>query len=125
MQDRSGPHYGGPERGSDRLVTKTDAEHGYLACQLLDHRDAYAGLSRGAWPRRDDNSFKVAQPRFDLVNSDLVVTNDFHLYSKFGDELVQVVGKRVVVIYEQNHETASAISIDSASSMARTSARIL
>ena len=62
--------------------------------------NADAGLVRSAWPRRHDDPLRPH--RFDFFNSDLIVAANLDLCSQFSDVLNQVVGKRIVIVEDEN-----------------------
>src|SRR3984957_1305391 len=85
----------------DRLMPQTHAENRKLPRQFLDQLH---GNSRLLWRTRTRRNYNAL--RFftrDLLNADLVVAVHFHLASQLTQILRQVVGKRVVVIEQQNH----------------------
>src|SRR6476660_5498057 len=119
------PHDGSAERRTYRLVSEAHAEDRDLSRKLLDERDTNPRLGRRARSGGDDDPVELSAPRPDLIDCDHVIPDDVHLRAKLREELVEVVGERIVVVDQQNHRAPSELSIDSASSIARTSARIL
>src|SRR5258708_8566493 len=68
---------------------------------MLDQINADARVLRRTRARRDHDAFRLHG--FDFVNRDLVVAADFDLCSEFPEILNQVVGKRIVIVENEDH----------------------
>src|SRR4030095_310472 len=106
---------------ADPLVAQADAEHRRAPPELADdvHRDA--GVFGPPRARRNHDAIRLH--RFDLAERDLVVAAHGRRRSQLAQVLRQGVGKRVVVVDEENrHSSVSAISM--ACSRARALSRV-
>ena len=112
------------EGGADRLVSQADPEDRDLAGEPADRLQADAGVLRPARAGRDDDA--LGRKRRDPVRVDPVVAE--HADLLVGDlrqVLEQVVGKRVVVVDQDVHQSStpsartSAPSFSSVSSSSR------
>ena len=111
-----GKGHGSAERFADGLVPQADAQNREPPAQLPDHLDADACIFRPAGAGGEDNARRVQ--RGNLFHRHGVVADDPDVRFQRTDELVQVIGKAVIVIDQQDH----ASSASSACSMARTTA---
>src|SRR5690606_7502288 len=82
------------------LVTETDAEDGDGRAELPDHLEAHArvlGLTRAG---RDEDA--LGAHRGDVADGDSVVPSHLHLRSELAEVLYEVVGKRVVIVDDED-----------------------
>src|SRR5438477_13066082 len=77
-----------------------------LARQLLHQLNADPGILRRARPRRDHDPLRLA-PR-DLIDGYLVVAMHFDVAAQLTQVLRQVIGKRIVVVQQQDHRVRNA-----------------
>jgi hypothetical protein len=88
------------ENSPDALMTETNAEDRHFRSQDADDLVANASVFRTAWSRR--NTDPVGRERFGFGDSDLVVPLHNDIATKHAEILDEIVGKRVVVIDDQN-----------------------
>src|SRR2546425_2977771 len=88
------------ERRSDRLMPQANSKNRKLRGQALDEFHGNARLLRRAWARRNHDLLRLAASN--LFHGDLVVAMHLHLAAQFAEILRQVVGKRVVVVEQQD-----------------------
>ena len=81
---------------ADGLVAEADAENRHPAAKFADDIFADARLLRDARPRRDDDARVML--RLDLGHCRLVMADDLDVRAKLRQQLVDVVGKGVVII---------------------------
>src|SRR5688572_13566671 len=89
-------------------MTEADAEDRHARTEAANdvHRDA--GVLRAARSGRDEDLLR--RHGLDLTDRDLVVASDAELRAQLAQVLDQVVGERVVVVDDENHSPACAIS---------------
>ena len=93
-------HFSAKSR-ADRLMAETDSEQRNLAGKVADQFNADAGILRSARSGRNHDPFRPH--RFNLVNADLVIAPNLNLSAQFAQVLTKVVGKRVVVVENEDH----------------------
>src|ERR1700688_2182668 len=101
MKQRRRTLYLPAESRPNGLVPQAHAKNRKLPCQSLNQLH---GDPRFLWrtrSRRNHNPLRFFTR--DLLNANLIVAVHFHLASQLTQILRQVVGKRVVVIEQQNH----------------------
>src|SRR5512147_478390 len=86
---------------ADRLVTQTYSEQRHFPGEVANQFDADAGFSRRAGTGRDHNF--LWSHGFDFRDGYLVVATNLNLSAQFPDVLDEVVGKRVVVVENEDH----------------------
>src|SRR5689334_23287808 len=87
---------------ADGLMAKANAKDRHFSSKSIDRpkRDSRAvGRSR---TRRDQDLFR-SQFRLDLVDGDLVISNNLHIRPQLTQILDEVVGERVVIVYNEQH----------------------
>src|SRR5256712_426135 len=89
------------ERRPDRLMPQANSKNRKLRGEALDEFHGNACLLRRARARRNHDLLRPAAGN--LFHGDLVVAVHLHLASQFAQILRQVVGKRVVVVEQQDH----------------------
>ena len=89
------------ESRSDGLMAKAHTEDRNVAGEAPDQRNADAGFLRSTRAGRNDDAFGAPGP--DFVEGDLIVAANFELLTHLPKILGEVVGKRIVVVEEQNH----------------------
>src|SRR5258708_26281125 len=100
--DRCGGATLGPaEDLADALVAQADAERRHARAQPLDERGRDTGLARRARARRDDDVRR--RQRRGLVYADGIVAAHQHIGAQLREILVEVVGKAVVVVDQEEH----------------------
>jgi len=87
--------------GADGLVSETNTEDGEFSGEAFDEFDGDASFLRRARTRRNHNALGLAACNF--LDGDFVVAMHFDGATKFAEILREVVGKRVVVVQQQNH----------------------
>ena len=85
---------------ADGLMAEADAEDWHFAAELADDIFADARIPRDARPRRDDDARVLF--RLDLGHCRLVMADDLDVRAKLRQQLVDVVGKGVVIIYRDS-----------------------
>ena len=87
--------------GTDRLMTETDAEDRDTAAELLHGLDDDAGILRssGAGRENDVRGGKC----LDLRDGHRVVPDHADLIGQRAEILIQIIGKAVVIINQQDH----------------------
>src|SRR5215207_5101987 len=85
----------------DGLVAQAHAEHRHVTGERADHLQRHARLVRRPRPRRDDDAVGPYL-LLDLPDRHLVVATHLHLRPQLAEVLHEVVGERVVVVYQQN-----------------------
>src|SRR5215207_889965 len=85
----------------DGLVAQADAEHRHVTGERADHLQRHARLVRRPRPRRDDDAVGPYL-LLDFPDRHLVVATHLHLRPQLAEVLHEVVGERVVVVYQQN-----------------------
>src|ERR1700719_1347697 len=84
-------------------MAEADAQDWELAGKLANQVDADSGVLRRARPGRNHDAFRLA-PR-DFLDGNFVVTMDLDVAAQLAEILRQVIGKRIVVVEQQNHWT--------------------
>jgi hypothetical protein len=92
-----------PESLTNRLVPEADAQNRNLAGQALDRFNADARLAGGAGPRRKHYRRRPGGP--DSRNVDLVVSKHLYRAAQLAKILDEIVGKRVVIIDQQQSQS--------------------
>ena len=87
---------------ADALVSQADAEDGEARADFQDDVVGDAGFLRRAGAGRDDDGFGLEG--LDFGDGDFVVALDDGFRAKFAELLDKVVGERVVVIDDEEHE---------------------
>jgi hypothetical protein len=90
---------------ADALVTQTDSQDGNPAPEITDDVIGDAGFEGGTGAGRDDDMTRCHS--FYPLQGDAVIAHGDRLPSQLTQILYQVIGKRVVVINDQNHVIAS------------------
>ncbi|VAU69152.1 Uncharacterised protein [Klebsiella pneumoniae] len=101
MHDFRGTDNGGAKDLRNGLVTQADAQNRQFARIVLDYRQRDAGLRRGTRPGRNHDFLRCQ--RVNVIQRDLIVTADNHLCPQLAKILVEVPGKGIIVINQQNH----------------------
>ena len=94
-----------PERRADGLVSEANTENGKSSGETLDQLNANPRVLGSAGTRGDDDAFRLAAR--DFVDGNLIVAMDFHLAAQLAEILRQVIGKRIVVVEQQDHDAFS------------------
>src|SRR6266566_1771069 len=89
------------ERRPDRLMPQANPKNRKLRGETLDEFHGNACLLRRAWARRNHDLLRLAAGN--LFHGNLVVAMHLHLAAQLAEILRQVVGKRVVVVEQQDH----------------------
>src|SRR6266581_6336243 len=106
VHQRRGAYYFAAEGITNGLVAEADAKDGNLARELADDVDANAGVLRLSGTGRDHDALRLF--RGDLIEGDLVVAANFEIFAQLAEELRQVIGKRIVVVDQQDHLPSAA-----------------
>jgi len=85
----------------DALVTEADAKHGHFLPERADDLVRQSRFARRAWSRRHENALRLQ--RSDLVERDLIVAPHLQFHLQLAEILHEVVGERIVIVYDQNH----------------------
>ena len=81
-------------------MAETNAKNRRLRSESPNYFVANASILRPARPRR--NADPVGRERFRFADGDLVVPLHDHLATEHAEVLDEVIGKRIVVIDDQN-----------------------
>ena len=81
----------------DALMSKTDAKDRCFIRKTLDHFECDARLVRRSGSRRDDDLFRTQ--RFDIIDTQLVVTDNHQIGTELFAVLNDIIGKTVIVVY--------------------------
>src|SRR5581483_6524000 len=98
------------------LMPETDAENRRIAVHLLNDRIGNATFGRVAGTGRDDDVRGGKCANF--VQRYLVVAKDAQRRAELAEILNEVVGERIVIVYDHNHSSSSAMRIASANAVA-------
>jgi hypothetical protein len=93
---------------ADGLMPEANAENGNFAGEMANQIDADACILGRAGSGRDYDV--LGRQLFDSSDGNLVVTANFDLGSEFPKILDQVVGKRVVIVENEDHGGSPAIA---------------
>src|SRR5215472_142103 len=83
------------------LVAEANTEDWKFSGKTLDELDGNARFPRRTRSGRNDNALRAAAG--DFFNGDFVVAMDFDVRTELTQILREVVGKRIVVVQQQNH----------------------
>ena len=86
-------------------MPEANAKNRNLPRKALDQRNAHARFLRRARPRRHDDALRFLARNF--VECNFVVAMNFERLPQLAEVLRQVVGKRIVVVEQQNHRFAA------------------
>ena len=89
------------ERFADGLMTEAHAEDGDAAAEPAYHFLADARVLRVAGPRRKDD-VRGAQS-FDFADGERVIADNAHIRLDGRRLLEQIIGKRIVIVDQENH----------------------
>ena len=112
MHEMPGVGHCTAESLTDGLMPQTDTEKGDAARQLPHSRLADAGLRRPAGAGGEDQM--AGGQAADLFHTQLIVAHYPNVGVEAADELIEIVGKAVIVIDQQNHRSASFCASSSA-----------
>ena len=90
------------EHGANRLMAETDAENRCRLTHVPDHAHRHARFLGPARPRRDDDALGFRG--HDIFERHDIVAHDLNARAKLAQVLHQVVGERIVIVDDQNHE---------------------
>ena len=108
VPDFAGPVHGGAVGVADALVAQADAQHRQPRPEMADDVVGDARLPGRAGAGRDDDAGRRHFRNFRQRNP--VVADDADFGAQFAEVLVQVPGKAVVVVNEQQHQYSSTSS---------------
>jgi len=97
----SGADNASAEGGSNGLMSQANAEQWDSPREVADELDADAGFLRSAGAGRDHDP--LGTEPFDFLYRNLVVPPHLDLRAQFSQILDQVVGKRIVVVEDEDH----------------------
>ena len=89
------------ERRPDRLMSQANAQQGHLAGKMADQRNSDSGFLGRARAGREHDPLRTHG--LHLGRRHLVVAPHLDLRPQFTQILHQVVGKRIVVVEDENH----------------------
>ena len=84
------------ERKAHGLLPEANTEERNLAAQLLNHFDCDARILRTPRSGRQDNGLRALCRNF--FDRQRIISDNLHLTGKTADQLVEVIGKAVVVV---------------------------
>ena len=86
---------------ADALVTEANAKQRNVRSEGPDDFVGESRFTRGTRSGRDEDAFGFE--RADLFDGDLVVAMDLHIHLHLAQILDEIVGERIVIIYDQHH----------------------
>ena len=104
VHDPVRPSDSGPERLPNALVPEANPEEGLDPSPLCDGGETDAGLVGVAGPRGKDEP--VEGSCFDLIQWLEVIAHDLALSTELTEILYQVIGKGIVVVYDEKAHPA-------------------
>src|SRR4030095_9338908 len=104
-----GARHGGPERLPDRLMPETDAEQRRGRAEAAGDVQGHARLVGGAGPGRDDDP--LGRHADDRVHVVCVVAHDVQVGAQLAEILHEVVGERIVVVDDEDHDRCFVVAI--------------
>ena len=96
MHQRLRVAYLAAERKAHGLLPEANTEERNLAAQLLNHFDRDARILRTPRSRGQDNGLRLLA--LDFFDRQRIVSDNLHLPGEAADQLVEVIGKAVVVV---------------------------
>src|ERR1700720_1067946 len=94
-------HHPAAKRRTDGLMSETNTKDRYFAGEVPDQIDTDAGVLRGAGARRNHDALRLHI--FDVGDRDLVVAANLDRRPEFPEVLNQVIGKRIVIVENEDH----------------------
>jgi hypothetical protein len=95
-------HNGGTIGVTDGLMPEANPQDGTAACKVLDCRHTDTRILRPARTGGDDQVTR--RKGFQLCKRNFIIPDDPNGFTgKAGKILVQVIGKRIIVIYDDDH----------------------
>ena len=104
VHDSVRPSNSGPERLPDTLVPEANPEEGLDPGPLCNGGETDAGLVGGAGSWGKDESIEGSC--LDLIKWLEVIAHDLALSAKFTEILYQVIGKGIVIVYDEQAHPA-------------------
>lgn len=101
----AGAHHLAAKGLANSLMAQADAKDGHLAGHVLDERNQNTGFAWRAGPGRKQNA--VGAECLNLFGRQLVIAAYHDLGAQFSQVLHKVVGKRIVVVENEDHCKAS------------------
>src|SRR5579859_1773485 len=86
---------------ANALMSQTNAEERGIAAKSADDFIGEAGFARGTGTGGNENAFGLQFA--DLVEGNLVVAMDLQIHLHLTEVLDEVIGERIVIVYDQNH----------------------
>ena len=108
VHQRLGVGNGGAKGGADGLVPQTDPQNGDLMPQGGHHLHGDSRVLRPPRAGGEDDPFRLMRPNF--FCGLLIIADDPDIRLEFPNKLVQIVGKTVIVVDQQDHSSASCAS---------------
>jgi len=90
------------ERVADTLVAEANAQQRHFLPKSSNDVVGQTGFARRTGTGRDKDAFGIQFA--DLVEGNLVVASNFQRDLHLAQILDEVVGERIVIVYDQNHE---------------------
>ena len=87
---------------ADGLVTQADAENRHFPGHVANERNQNSRIGRSAGAGREQDALRLQ--RLDLFHGQFVVAIDLNLRAQLSQVLDKVVGERVVVVENKNHD---------------------
>src|SRR5688572_10565761 len=85
----------------DRLVAETNTQDRHATRKPVDHGQRDTGTVRCSGAGR--NKYLFRRKRFDFAHRYLVVPENLHFGAEFAQVLDEVIGKGIVVVYDEQH----------------------
>src|ERR1019366_5287042 len=100
-------HHFAAKSRANRLMSQADSKQWHFAREVTNQFDADPSVLRSARPGRNDDTFRPH--RVDLANANLVIATHLDRSAQFAQVLDKVVGKRVVVVANEDHDAIVAV----------------
>jgi len=93
---------------ADALMAQANPQERQTRPEGADDVVGQAGFARRTRPGRNEDALRVELA--DLVNGNLVVAADFQGYLHLAQILDEIVGERIVIVYDQDHVSRESLT---------------
>ena len=100
-------HNPSPKSRANSLMSQANPKQRNLASEMSDHFNADSSFLRSARTRRKQDAFRMH--RSNLIDCYFIVATNRNLSAEFPKILDKVVGKRIVVVENEDHGTILAV----------------
>ena len=108
MHQRLGVGNGGAKGSTNGLVSQADPQDGDLMPQGGRHLHGDPRVLRPPRAGGEDDPFRLQRP--DLFHRQFIVSNDLNVRTELAGQLIEVIGKAVIVVNQQDHSSTSCAS---------------